>query len=382
MSGQRPALGDLALALSVGTAIAIDAVHSDHARGPLAANVVVCLAIGMPLAWRRIAPLATAIAVILVAMLQTDLLTPLPRLVTPLSLAVIPAYAVAARGTTRRACAGLAVCLAGVPAIELATPAAQRDGSAVVPAFAIVLVSWLAGRAVAAQGRRVGELEAVDRRLASTRLARERLAVAEQRAHVARELHDVVAHSMTVICLQAGAAQRLWFDRPTEGRKALAAVGVTARETLAHLRDTLALLDHGASDRTEPRRDLEALISRARSAGLDVTIQIDGCSRALPGGVGLVAYRLVQEALTNAIRHAAPTAVTVRLAYEVDVLTVDVRDEGRQASLPGAVAVPGSGNGLRGMLERVERCSGVLSFGPLPSGGFAVSARLPIETTT
>jgi signal transduction histidine kinase len=345
----------------------------------LAANLVVCLAIGAPLAWRRIAPLATAVAVIAPALLQTHLLTPLPRLVTPLALAVLPAYAVAAHGSVRRACTGLALCLAGVPAIELATPAAQRDGAGVVPALTIVVLAWIAGCAAAAQSRRVGELEAVDQRLAAARLVRERLAVAEQRAHVARELHDVVAHSMTVICLQAGAAQRLWTARPEDAGAALTAVGVTARETLAHLRDTLGLLDPGAAGGPVPMPDLEGLASRARSAGVDVTIKVDGHARALPGSVGLVAYRIVQEALTNAMRHAAPTAVTVRLAYETDALKVDVRDEGRRAGLPGEVAVPGSGNGLRGMLERVERCAGVLSFGPLPAGGFAVSARLPVE---
>jgi signal transduction histidine kinase len=379
MSLRRPSRGDLALALAVGAAIAIETTRSGRGRGPLAANLAVCLAIGAPLAWRRIVPLAAALAVTAAATLQTGLLTPLPRLVTPLALAVLPAYAVAAHSGARRACAGLALCLAGVPVIELATPSAQRDGAGVIPALAIVIVAWIAGRAVAAQSRRVAELEALDRRLAAARLARERLAVAEQRAHVARELHDVVAHSMTVVCLQAGAAQRLWVDRPEAAREALAAVGATARETLAHLRDTLGLLDPGPPEGPTPMRDLEALAARARSAGLAVTIEIDGRSRALPGDVGLVAYRVVQEALTNAIRHAAPTAVTVRVAYEADALAVDVRDEGRSAGLPGQMTVSGTGNGLRGMLERVERCAGVLSFGPLPSGGFAVTARLPIE---
>jgi signal transduction histidine kinase len=178
--------------------------------------------------------LATVVTVVALAVLQTALLTPLPRLVTPLALAVIPAYAVAAHASARRAWAGLALCIAGVPAIELATPAGQRDGGGVVPALAIVLVAWIAGRAAAAHCSRVAELERLGIRLEETQLARERLVVAEQRAHVARELHDVVAHSMTVICVQAGAAQRLWVERPEAASAALAAVGATARETLTH----------------------------------------------------------------------------------------------------------------------------------------------------
>jgi signal transduction histidine kinase len=372
--------GDLALAVLVGISIAIEAARSDQARGPLAANLVVCLALGAPFAWRRIAPLATAVAVIAAATLQTALLTPLPRLVTPLALAVLPAYAIAAYSAARRAYAGLALCLAGVTAIELATPTAQRDGAGLAAGLAIVLIAWIAGRAVAAQSRRERQLDAIDGRLAAARLARERLAVAEQRAHIARELHDVVAHSMTVICLQAGAAQRRWADSPRDARDALAAVGATARETLAHLRDTLGLLDPAATDGPVALHDLEMLASHARVAGLAITIEIHGHARALPGGVGLVAYRVIQEALTNAIRHAAPTTVTVRLVYETDTLAVVVRDEGRRVGPPRQASVAGSGNGLRGMLERVERCAGVLSFGSLPSGGFAVSARLPIES--
>jgi signal transduction histidine kinase len=127
--------------------------------------------------------------------------------------------------------------------------------------------------------------------------------------------------------------------------------------------------------------DLDALIEGARNSGLSVTIEIDGRSRALPSGIGLVAYRIIQEALTNAIRHAAPTTVTVRIAYEVAALALDVRDEGRQGVVPLQV-IRGSGSGLRGMRERVERCAGALTFGPLPSGGYAVTARLPIETAS
>jgi signal transduction histidine kinase len=156
-------------------------------------------------------------------------------------------------------------------------------------------------------------------------------------------------------------------------------VSSTARETLAHLRDPLDLLDPSEPSTWLGIEDIEALAHGARVAGLNVSVRVDGAARAIPGAVGLIAYRIVQEALTNAIRHAAPTDVTVSLAYEPRTLAVDVRDVGRHPGAHDAMAAHGSGNGLRGLRERVEITRGVVSFGALPAGGFAISARLPLE---
>jgi signal transduction histidine kinase len=371
---------DLALALAVATAITIEVAASPHAHGPLVANLVLCLSLAVPLALLRRRPIAAVGAVIALASLQTAVLTPLPLLVTPLSLALLPPYAVAAYGgRIERSLAGLAVCLGGGLLLELVTPSAQRDGSRIVPTLVIVLLSFTAGRAVAGRARRAVELELLACRLGELGPARERLAVAEQRAHVARELHDVVAHTMTVVCLQAGAARRLWWDRPEDAQRALGAAARAARETLGHLRDALDLLEPSDPPTWLGLEQMEALAHGARVAGLNVAIRVEGQTRAVPGRVGLVAYRIVQEALTNAIRYAAPTDVAVHLVYERDALAVDVRDAGRPPGSAGAVALAGSGHGLRGMRERVESCAGAVSFGPLPVGGFAVSARLPLE---
>jgi signal transduction histidine kinase len=314
------------------------------------------------------------------ALFQTELLTPLTPLVTPLVLALLPAYAVAAYArTAARAIVGLATCLAGGLLLELAGPRSSRGLSETLPVAALVLVAWLSGRAVAARTRRLRELQRLERALLETGDARERLAVAEQRAHVARELHDIVAHSMTVICLQAAGAQRIWWQEPAQARDALAAVTGAARDALAHLRDALDLLDEDGPDTRIGLHDLEALARGARVAGLNVAVRVDGPPHALPGAVALVAFRIVQESLTNAIRHAAPTDVVVSLAYEADALAIDVRDAGRPPGIADAVVVAGSGNGLRGMRERVDSLAGAISFGPLPAGGFGVHACLPLE---
>jgi signal transduction histidine kinase len=371
---------DLALAVAVAAAIAIEVASSRDARGPLGANLALCLSLAVPLALLRRRPTAAVVAILALATAQTALLTPLPLLVTPLSLALLPPYAVAASGgRLGRSLAGLAVCLSGGLLLEVVTPSVHRDSSRIVPPLVIVALSFAAGRVVAGRARRAAELELLARRLAELGPTRERLAVAEQRAHVARELHDVVAHTMTVVCLQAGAARRLWWDRPEEAQRALGAAARAARETLAHLRDGLDLLDPSDPPTWLGLEEMEALAQGARVAGLNVEIRVEGLTRAVPGRVGLVAYRIVQEALTNAIRYAAPTDVAVHLSYERNALAVDVRDAGRRPGSARVVTLAGSGQGLRGMRERVESCAGAVSFGPLPVGGFAVSARLPLE---
>jgi signal transduction histidine kinase len=371
---------DVGVAIVSSSAIALEVVASTGRRGPALANLACCLALAGPLALRRRVPLAAASGVIVLAIVETAFLTPLPPLVTPLALAVLPPYAIGAHaGRIERSLLGLATCVTGGLAIEFVAPAASREPGSILPGAVVVGLAWVSGRFVAARTARMQELERLADALVEATRARERLAIAEQRAHVARELHDLVAHSMTVICLQAGAAQRVWDSHPGQAQHALAVVGSTARETLAQLRDALDLLDPNEPPAWLRVEDMEALALGARAAGLNVSVRVDGPPRALPGAVGLVAYRIVQEALTNAIRHAAPTDVAVCLAYESRALAVHVRDFGRRPGTRDAVTVSGTGNGLRGMRERVEILDGVMSFGALPAGGFAIAARLPLE---
>jgi signal transduction histidine kinase len=196
---------------------------------------------------------------------------------------------------------------------------------------------------------------------------------------IARELHDVLAHNISLINVQAGVALHLMDEQPGQSRSALAAIKQASNDALGELRSVLDVLRQG--DEAPPRTPasglahLERLVAGAEATGLQVRTRVDGTPRPLPAGTDLAAYRIVQEALTNVTRHAGPASATVLIAYGENDLTVQVDDDGR-----GPVAAGnGSGNGIRGMRERVAALGGELAAGPRPGGGFRVKARLPLE---
>lgn len=226
-------------------------------------------------------------------------------------------------------------------------------------------------------------LQYVEQRVADAEHGREeeaRRRVAEERLRIAREVHDVVAHHASLINVQAGAALLRADQRPELARSALVEIKKASKEILVELRATLGTLrrfDEALPTAPVPSlARLPDLVAGARSAGLRVVTKVDGDAATLPSAVDLAAYRVVQEALTNAARHAGPTSVLVHLAHRADELAVSVTDDG-PAGEPAAAAVPGNGTGLRGMRERVESLGGRLTAGPLDRG-FAVHARLPL----
>src|SRR5690606_30085364 len=194
---------------------------------------------------------------------------------------------------------------------------------------------------------------------------------------IARELHDVVAHSVSVMVVQATAAMRALRRDPDRSEEALEHVTATGRQSLVELRRLLGLLRGGddASFTPQPRlEELDALVAQFRDAGLDVTLAVEGTPRPLSSGVDLSAYRIVQEALTNALKHAGPARVAVRVRYEPSVLDITVDDDGGvvAAGVPAANGAPrGSapGHGLVGMRERAALVGGELEVGPRPDGG-------------
>ena len=201
-------------------------------------------------------------------------------------------------------------------------------------------------------------------------------ALMEERARIARELHDIVAHHVSMIAVQAETARLTTPDMPEEGKRRLEAIGNTARDSLNELRSLLGLLreDAGAGPERAPQpglADLEALVEDAREAGTPVRLTRAGRAVPLSPGVDLTAYRILQEALTNARRHAPGAGVELELRYEDSTLHLEVRDNG-----PGAAA-EADGHGLAGMRERAEMVGGALAAGPAPEGGFAVRAELP-----
>ena len=213
--------------------------------------------------------------------------------------------------------------------------------------------------------------------LVQERDERARAAVAEERTRIARELHDVVAHAMGVIVLQARGARHALDDAPDDARGAIDAIESTAGGALTEMRRLLGVLrEDGEEIALAPQpslRYVDELAAKLREAGLPVEITVDGEGRELPPGVDLSAYRIVQEALTNALKHAGPARAHVHLRYRPDHVEVEVVDDGAGGSNGG-----GSGHGLLGMQERVSVFGGELETGPRDGGGYTVRARLPL----
>jgi signal transduction histidine kinase len=271
---------------------------------------------------------------------------------------------------------------------------AQWRVPGVVAAFSLVLIAVI-GNAVQARDR--------IRRMRAEHAAATRRALDEERARIAGELHDVVTHNVSVMIVQAGAARQVLTADPAEATEALLAVESSGRAAMTELRHLLGLLspatDTGDAPGTGagPDRDaiaagpdlspqpglgqLQPLIDRVTAAGLPVGLQVGGEPRALAPGLDLAAYRVVQEALTNVLKHAGKPRTTVRLDYRETELVVEVADAGRliPAAGPAATALPGSGRGLLGLRERVALYGGELDAGPRPGGGWLVRARLPVD---
>jgi signal transduction histidine kinase len=332
-----------------------------------------------PLAWRRRRPIAVAAVQAAAATATVPLSGHLEFSgVLVVSLLIGP-YSAGAYAS-RRAWS-LAVVLAGGIAPELMHGLSWwlRSG---VPGVGTVLplTAWLIGHSARAYRRQLADLRERARRLERERDATARAAVAEERARIARELHDVVAHGVSVMVVQSEAARRLLRRRPDQAEAALRTVSATGAEALIELRHVLGLLaGEGGELELEPTPrldDLDALVERVRSAGLVVELHLDGEPRALPRGLDLAAYRIVQEALTNVLKHAGTSRAEVRLRYADDSLSIDVTDAGRS---PVVTPAEGAGRGLVGMRERVAAYGGELEAGPRSEGGYAVRARLPLE---
>jgi len=279
--------------------------------------------------------------------------------------------------TTAAVAAGLTV--------SLASPGHNEPYDAIFQAM-IFATAWGAG--VLGRTKRAN-LEAAENRAERAEAELDRHATREaaaERARIARELHDVVAHHVSLMAVQAEAATSLLPDKPAQARRSVEIIGDTARLALAELRRLLGVL-RGPSERLETAPsvslgEIGGVLDQVRGAGLPVELEVVGTPGPLAPGVDLTAYRIVQEALTNTIRHARASRALVTLRYEPGYITVSVTDSGPRRDGVNGRAVPGtllagSGLGLAGIAERVASCGGNLTVGPTPAGGFAVTARLP-----
>ena len=253
--------------------------------------------------------------------------------------------------------------------------------------FAPVLLAWAFGTAARNRRAFLAGLEDRAERLQREREALARVAVAEERERIARELHDIIAHTVSLMVIQSdGADAAIEQDNLVEARKAVAAIGRTGRDALTDLRLLLGML---RSDRgiAEPQPGIDQLQDLIGSVPLEVRLRVDGPPRELPHGLALAVFRIVQEALTNTVKHAGPAATAdVRLSYSSGAMEVEVSDDGRgvECLVPAAPAGPGvlcglasAGHGLIGMRERAAMFGGTFTAGPRAAGGFRVLARLP-----
>jgi signal transduction histidine kinase len=235
---------------------------------------------------------------------------------------------------------------------------------------------WTIGYAVGRHRAYERELRLYQARQAEAELERARRGVTEERMRIARELHDVVAHSMSVITVQAGFGNLVIDDQPAQARAALGAIETTGREALAEMRRLLGMLRDDGPAALAPAPglgELDHLVAQTAKAGVRVQVKITGAPRPLPPGIDLSAFRIVQEALTNVVKHAETASCRVAIAYAEHELSIEITDDGR-----GGPAVDGHGHGLIGMRERVHLYGGTVQAAPLPGRGFRVAASLPV----
>jgi signal transduction histidine kinase len=408
-----------ALAALFGLLVTVHSVPA--ALVTLPSRLVLGAVIFFPVALRRRRPVPAFCALIVLAVLATAT-GPAGSSIVFLAASYV-LYTVTVTGNRQTGVAALAFALVVIAALVLLDrihqiPAARGNSVDVVVAFALI-ISWMTGYSVR------------QRRLYAQMLQHEAAssAVNEERLRIARELHDVVAHSMSVIAVQAGYGQYVIDDNPADAREALGAIQATSRDALEEMRRMLGVLrQQDASPgpvRAGPTAaagpppaavpagpppagmpgprtaagarpaapsaplapapglaDLDRLIQRTRGAGVRVSLERSGRVRAVPAGVDLSAYRIIQEALTNVVRHAGSGArCAVSVGYGDEALDIRVTDDGGQSLVLTPAAVTGTGHGIIGMRERANLCGGEFSAGPLPDGGFRVTATLPLLST-
>jgi signal transduction histidine kinase len=373
--------GDRLLAIALVVAVWLETTQIGISRDdePIATTPVgeavallAAILLAASLAWRQQAPLlalALAIVTSVVALVE-----PLDGPITVVIAMMVATYSVGAHTRGQPAIAGavgLGILLAANIAREVHPD--MELGDVALP-FLLLGGPWLAGLAIRSRREREAMLDLA-------RIEEADAAVADERARIARELHDAVAHSIGVVVLQARGARKTMRTDPGAALEALDAIEATGTQALAEMRRLVGVLrqaDDGMDLSPPPSlRHLDALVDRVRAAGLPVELTIEGTPIELPPGIDLSAYRIVQEALTNALAHAGPATASVRVRYDADQLALEIADTGVGARRPDP-----SGHGLVGMRERVSLFDGRLETDVRPGGGFVIRARLPLTSSS
>jgi signal transduction histidine kinase len=361
----RPSMRDAALAAGVVVLGQIEVWANAHiAPKPAAAACEAVL--GAALAWRRRLPLAAITVAAVAGTAEALANVPLQEPLVPLLVYVIVVYSLVAYAPRERALAGALIGLAGV-AVQTAS---QHKGLGNFTFAAVFLgAAWVVGRTIHKRTEHAERLEREQEQLAAS------TAEAERR-RIARELHDVISHGLGVVMLQAGAAEQMLERDPARARQALQAIRTTGQEAIAELGTLLAVVRGEVESSREPQPalvDLERLLAASRDAGLPVELEVRGQRRDLPAPIELSVYRIVQEGLTNARKHAGPARARVSLDYRAEELEVQVEDDGI-----GGGAGNGSRRGLIGVRERVAVFGGHYQAGPRAEGGWRLQAILPL----
>jgi signal transduction histidine kinase len=373
---------DIAFALTVAVLGQLDVWASDltgaNVVGPRPVVAAFYLVTALALAWRRRASFVVALTVVGVNIVQA-LVFGASEGQGVLVPALVALYSVGANEERPRSLVPLAL----LPVVALAravTNPENTDLANLLDALAwdsTIAAAWLLGAYLRTRRLYIAELTERATRAEQAREEQARAAAVNERARIARELHDAVAHGVTVMVVQAEAAEEMLAGDPERARRPLRKVQRTGREALVELRRLLGVLreeDAAAERGPQPGlADLDVLIADVEEAGLPVELLVAGEPVPLPSGIDLSAYRIVQEALTNSLKHAGRARATVALTYSKDVLDLEVSDDGR-----GNAASNGAGHGLAGMRERVALYGGELEYGPQPGDGYLVRARLPV----
>ena len=377
---RHPWWSDSALALIL-TVIAVGSTVVSRTRYGFAVPVLAAVATlftTVPIAFRRYRPLAV-LAVTVIA--ETLVLIFRPGAGAPVGV-IVALYTVAAYCDRR-----VSIRAAALAALPITVAVIVNNGARagqVIPELAVFAIAWVVGDNIRTRRAYLAELEARAARLEREREDKADRAVIEERARIARELHDVIAHNVSVMVVQAAAGEDVFDEDPGKARESLAAVASTGRAALTELRRLLGVI-RAEDDRGDPAyapqpgiERIDELVGQVRETGLPVELSVLGEARPLPDGVGLCAYRIVQEALTNTLKHAHASTAQVQLRYVADALELQVLDDGRgTTSLNGET----DGQGLIGMRERVALFGGELTAEPRSGRGYEVRARLPLEET-
>ena len=370
---RHPFAGDAALAAALAGIVLSDIwTSADYYTASQAIYVPAALLMTLPLAWRRKAPLPVAAVVMGALVFESLAVGSAPTPDYQLVGWLIAIYTVAAHCGRRAALAGGAISLA-----------AGLIWMGVDDFFFPVVVfggAWLAGRLVRQRDVHAQVMEERSAALAREREANARATAAEERARIARELHDVLSHSVSVMVVQAGAERMALGSERSATAEALEAIERTGRQALAEMRRLLGMLrlgDEPPAHAPQPTlADLDALVSQVREAGVPVEVHVEGEPVLLPPGVAVSAYRILQEALTNVLKHAGPAHARVIVRYGGRELELEIADDGR-----GPQDAAEAGHGLVGMRERVALYDGHFDAGARNGGGFVVRVRLPLTAT-